>query len=77
MSANQWAKIISEAHSNKIDVVPDGWNTIKQIAEQTKAPIKTTHTKIMQLVKDGKVEMKKFRVTQETYARLTPHYKIK
>ena len=75
-TANDWLAVLAAASARTPDVVPPGYKTIDQLAEETGASVTTTRTRIRAAVKLGAVECQKFNVQsgQKTYP--TSHYRI-
>lgn len=76
MSANEWLDAITNAVNKKADKVPEGWKTPQEIREILNKSQRETSRKIAVLIKEGLVEVKKFRI--ETPRGLYPeiHYKL-
>jgi hypothetical protein len=60
-----------------LDVVPPGWFTAIQIAEQSGKSYVTTTERIRRMIKQGRVERKNFTIQLEQRVRPVPHYKLK
>jgi predicted transcriptional regulator len=75
-TANDWLSVLAAANAKTPDVVPPGYATIEQIAEETGKSITTTRQSMKAAIKAGVVESKKFllAVGQKTYP--TTHYRI-
>lgn len=75
-TANDWLTILSAANAKTPDVVPAGFSTIEQIAEETGKSITTSRQQMKAAIKAGVVESKKFLVSvgHKTYP--TTHYRI-
>lgn len=73
---NDWLKALQECKPD-VEFVPTGWKTMRQISDETNTPLGTTEKKILHLMKNGKVEKKKFKVDLGSVIRPTPHYRLK
>jgi hypothetical protein len=73
---NDWAAVLTAANVKTPDVVPVGFDTIEQIAEETGKSVTTTRQDMKAAIKSGAVESKKFLVSvgHKTYP--TTHYRI-
>jgi hypothetical protein len=73
---NDWLAVLTAANARTPDVLPPGFGTIEQIAEQTGKSITTTRKEMKAAIKAGVVEHQKFNVgtAQKTYP--TTHYRI-
>jgi hypothetical protein len=73
---NDWAAVLTAANVKTPDIVPPGFATIEQIAEETGKSITTTRHDMKAAIKSGVVEAKKFLVSvgHKTYP--TTHYRI-
>jgi hypothetical protein len=59
------------------DVIPPGWFTTKQLADKLNKTRPTMARLLSAAVEDRRCEMQKFRVSVGSFARLTPHYRLK
>jgi hypothetical protein len=59
------------------DTVPPGWFTTKQLADKLNKTRPTMARLLSAAVEDRHCEMQKFRVSVGSFARLTPHYRLK
>jgi hypothetical protein len=75
-TANDWLSVLAAANAKTPDVVPPGYATIEQIAEQTSKSVTTSRQSMKAALKSGAVESKKFLVAvgHKTYP--TTHYRI-
>ncbi len=69
-----WTELLAQTLSPS-DKVPSRFKTSKQIAAETKTPVRTVLDKIYKNL--DKVEIKKFRVQCGQRVTMTPHYAIK
>jgi len=84
--SNDWAVVLQDAFNRKADVIPPGWKTVKEIANEQRVSKEHVSRIVTKLVKSGKLEMKKFRsevsgtnngnVKRRSYFRLHPYYRI-
>lgn len=75
-TTQDWLAVLTAANARTPDVVPPGYGTIEQIAEETGKSITTIRKEIKAAIKAGVVEHQKFNVgtAQKTYP--TSHYRI-
>jgi len=75
-TANSWLAVLMAAKVRPPDVVPKGFKTIEQIAEETGGSITATRKSVKAAVKAGAIECQKFNVqsSQKTYPVI--HYRI-
>ena len=81
-----WAKALQEAFTRKADVIPPGWKTVREIADEQNVSKEHISRIVTRLVKEGRAEMKKFRtevkatetenVRRRAYFRLHPFYRL-
>lgn len=60
-----------------LDVVPPGWFTVAELAEQLGKSHCNTSERVRRLVKMGRAERKDFTIQLEQRARPVPHYRLK
>lgn len=68
---------VQEAERDKTDVVPDGWKTSIQIADESGKARCTVEQHLLRAVRLGVVERKQFRIATGRYFRDVLHYRIK
>lgn len=83
---DDWAKVLQSAFQREADVIPPGWKTVKEIAKEQGVSKEHISRIVTKLVKNGKLEMKKFRsevrgvengnIKRRSYFRLHPYYRI-
>jgi hypothetical protein len=63
-TANGWLReLMEESHmTGKPDIVPDGWITLSNMANQLSVPLTTMNSRIIKLMKLGKIQKKGFRI---------------
>lgn len=63
-TANGWLKeLMEESHmTGKPDSVPDGWITLSDMANQLSVPLTTMNSRLIKLMKLGKIQKKTFRI---------------
>jgi DNA-binding IclR family transcriptional regulator len=76
LEQSAWAAALA-AIAVPVEAVPPGWNTVQQIAQQTKTPVATLQKKLKHLIAAGQAERQMFRIQLKTNARPVPHYKLK
>lgn len=75
---SQWAAALQEALESKVDAVPEGWLTTKQIEAAEGIGAKAAERMISRLREAGRVETAQFRVVLPGgMIRTTPHYRLK
>ena len=77
-----WVKAAEDnAAANLIDEVPEGWKTMKEIADQdfSGMSLSRASTYVRELVEAGTAEKKQFRIKRagSLHPRLIPHYRLK
>ncbi len=75
-TANDWLKILTAAGKKTPDEVPEGFQTVTQIARATNRGESTTRKMLKEAVKLGLAEERKFSVESGTKLYPTPHYRI-
>jgi predicted transcriptional regulator len=62
--ANDWLdELMKEKFCTaQVDVVPAGWITLNEMAEQYQLPMTTMNSRVIKLMKLGLVQRKKFRI---------------
>ena len=73
---NDWLAVLSAASTRTPDVVPKGFKTIDQIAEETGSSITTTRKNVRAAVKAGAVECQRFNIGAGQKIYPTTHYRI-
>jgi hypothetical protein len=75
-SANEWLADIMQATypTGRVDQVPEGWLTINQMAEITNTAVTTISHKMIRMVKAGKLQRKKFRISSGRATAEVWHY---
>lgn len=76
MSANQWADLILEHSSLKIETPPKGYKTARELCVEWNLQIAQTNRIISEMIRDKKIEAKKFRIRTGSKTYPIPHYKI-
>ena len=81
-----WAYAIQQAFAQEADVIPPGWQTLEEIAEELKKNKFHVCRELNMLVKLGKAETKKFRTwvkgsedargPRRGYIRMNRHYRL-
>lgn len=62
---------------NEVDIIPEGWFSAADLAERLKKSRDTISGQISSAVREGRAEMKKFRVMTGRGAYPVPHYRLK
>jgi hypothetical protein len=60
-----------------VEIVPPGWKTIFQLADEHKTSQTTIRTKVGELIAAGKCERRKFRVDRNGHIHALYHYRLK
>jgi hypothetical protein len=78
LTAAAWSAALAEV-PKPVDIVPPGWLTSEQIAQQTKTNINSLRRQLPLLIKAGRCEMRVFRVlaSRSKQLRRVPHYRLK
>lgn len=77
MSANEWADVITKSLQMKQDVIPKGYYPRKEIEKMWKVTKGEANQRLKDMVKQGLVETKKFRVLDARGVCPVQHYKLK
>jgi predicted transcriptional regulator len=72
---SDWLKKLRECAVEKVDEVPKGWKTARQIAEETHLSHQRVRGLIYEGVRSGKIQTRTFRVKTSTKVYPIPHYK--
>lgn len=76
ITVSEWVSAFGQAEKMS-RVVPEGWKTIRQIAEETGRSVCSTHKHVKGLACEGKVEVRKFMVPTDSRGYYpVPHYRI-
>ena len=75
-TAINWLAVLSAANAKTPDIVPAGFSTIEQIAEETGKSITTTRKDMKAALRAGTVEQQKFNVQSGEKPYPTNHYRI-
>lgn len=76
LAESAWKAALA-APTIETDEVPNGWKTAVQLAELTGRERSTITNRMALLVRQGKAEMKRFRVITGRGVYPTPHYRLK
>ena len=76
-----WAEAIQQAFAQEADVVPEGWMTLEQVAEELKQNKFHVCKMLNRMVQLGRAETRKFRTwvkagKRRGYVRLNRHYRM-
>lgn len=79
VTVGEWQAALAQMNRTSVDVVPEGWKTGRQIAEEMGRSVNTIVTRVISpLMRAGKAETKRFRIQQPMGGvRLVPHYRLK
>jgi hypothetical protein len=74
---SDWIKALQKARLTGVEEVPKGWKTVHRWAEESGLRRAQTYVNLEQMLRAGVVEKKNFRVPVGSFARATPHYKLR
>ena len=77
MSANKWAGVITKSIKMREDIVPKGFYSRKQIQKIWNVSKGEANTRLRDMMIQGLVESKKFKIKEERGVFPIYHYKIK
>jgi hypothetical protein len=72
-----WCEALASVAPSSLEVVPPGWKTIFELADEHKTSQTTLRTKLTGLIASGKCERRKFRVDRNGHAHSLYHYRLK
>jgi hypothetical protein len=74
--ANDWLTELMEASgpTGKVDKVPEGWLTLKEMCEPQGTPESTMKSRIAKLIRQGKLQGKKYRTNCGRHIAEVWHY---
>lgn len=74
--ANDWLAELMEASgpTGKVDKVPEGWLTLKEMCEPQGTPESTMKSRISKLIRQGKLQGKKYRTNCGRHIAEVWHY---
>ena len=75
-TANDWADAIAKSISSKIDPIPEGFETARQVSDRIGKRSTQTKLYLKELILEGKAEMKKFYIKSENTRSYIPHYRL-
>lgn len=75
-SANDWLSVLA-AGQHTPEVVPHGWKTTDQVAQETGKSASTTRLMLKNAMSKGLVDCQKFRIMTGDKRYPVPHYRIK
>ena len=76
MKKPEWAEALDRLMNNRVETVPAGWKSAKEIAQELGMCYEMGKIKAKQLVKGGLAERRDFRVKWGRGIRATPHYRL-
>ena len=71
-----WAKLLSEGRKVPEENIPDGWKTIRTVADDQGRSVSQTSALMREAVREGRVEVQKFRIDVGAKTYPVPHYRI-
>lgn len=74
---SDWAKLLSQALTAKVDKIPKGFYTSAQLAKKYRLGDTTIQRKLRALISQGKVETASFRIQLSKKVQRVRHYKIR
>ena len=72
----EWAEALDRLLSQRVETVPPGWKTAREVGEQLGVCYEMAKLKCADLVAAGLAERKDFRVKWGRGIRGTPHYRL-
>ena len=72
-----WCAALASVVPMSVEVVPTGWKTIFQLADEHKTSQTTIRTKVGELIAAGRAERRKFRVDRNGHIHALYHYRLK
>ena len=72
----EWAEALDRLMSQRIEAVPAGWKTAREVGEQLGVCYEMAKIRCKDLVEAGLAERKDFRVKWGRGIRGTPHYRL-
>ena len=72
----EWAEALDRLMSHRVESVPPGWKTGREISQQLGICYEMAKIKAKQLVQAGLAERKDFKVKWGRGVRATPHYRL-
>lgn len=72
----QWCEVLSQP-TTPVEEVPEGWYTIKQLAEARGRSECITSEHVRKLVELGKAEKRNYTIRLSERVRPVPHYRLK
>ena len=72
----EWAEALDRLLSQRVETVPPGWKTAREVGEQLGVCYEMAKIKCKDLVDAGLAERKDFRVKWGRGIRGTPHYRL-
>ena len=73
---SEWFDVLAAANSGDADEVPEGWETVREIAASVGLSESHTWKRLRQLHEAGKIERRRFRICTGTTIRPVPHYHV-
>lgn len=71
----KWCAVLSQS-GLPCDEVPDGWNTIAELAEACGKDRSTVTHRVTKLIQEGKAEKRAFKILTGRGVYPVPHYKL-
>jgi predicted transcriptional regulator len=76
-NTNRWLILMKKTNTAVVDEVPEGWDTIKEVARKTKYSASQAQKKMNDLIEVGAAEVKQFRIAlNNNTSRFVAHYRI-
>ncbi|NBW14788.1 MAG: hypothetical protein EBR82_42995 [Caulobacteraceae bacterium] len=72
----EWAEALDRLLSHRMEAVPPGWKTAREIGEQLGVCYEMAKIKAKKLVEAGLAERRDFKVQWGKGIRATPHYRL-
>lgn len=73
---SEWKALLSKNITERSEVVPPGWKTIPEVAQEINLSVITARAKLNQWVKAGAIERRQFRVAGNYNSAKIWHYRM-
>ena len=73
-SIYSWIDATDTPPDTEVDIVPEGWATLEQMAKHKNIPLTTMNSRVQRHIKAGKVQKKKFLIKTSRCTQYVTHY---
>jgi hypothetical protein len=73
-SIYSWVDKTDKPPRAEVDIVPEGWMTMEQMAEHKNVPVTTMYSRVARHLKAGTIQKKKFFVRNGRFTQDINHY---